>query len=143
MEIFDNYRLYNSYKKIIKNNKVDLEAKFNIRIDSANRLYTVINVPQSENDEAYNLKKQDIDRISESYIRDYINKLSIYLNSIGLSELYSFYEPVKKLEKYSYLIVLGFKNINSVDLNKFIYFRLYPVIGISILIYLIIYYFQH
>jgi len=143
MEIFNDYKLYRSYKKIIRKNRIDLEANYNIRIDSANRLYTVINIPQSKEDEAYNLRKQDIDRLAESYIREYISKLSIYLNSIGLSELYTFYEPIKKLEKNSYLIVLGFKNFNTVRLNKFIYFRFWPFITISILIYLIIYYLQH
>jgi hypothetical protein len=143
MEIFNDYKLYQSYKKIIRQNRVTLEANYGIRIDSANRLYTVINIPQSQDDEAYNLRKQDIDRLAESYIKEYINKLSLYLNSIGLGELYNFYEPIKKLEKHSYLIVLGFSKINSVELNRNLYFRLYPLIGISILIYLIIYYFQH
>lgn len=143
MGIFQDYILYRSYKKIIYQNRVTLEGNFNVRIDSANRLYTVVNVPQTPEDEAYNLRKQDIDRIAETYIKDYINKLSIYLNSIGLSELYTFYEPVKKVGKHSYLIILGFKNINSVELNRFVYFRMIPFLTISALIYLIVYYFQH
>lgn len=143
MEFFKDYQLYRSYKKVIRQNRVDLEANYNIRIDSANRLYTVINIPQSKEDEAYNLRKQDIDRLAESYIREYIGKLSQYLNSIGLSELYTFYEPIKKLEKHSYLIVIGFKKLNSVELNSFIYYKLYPFIGLSILGYLIYYYLRH
>jgi hypothetical protein len=134
MSIVKDLRLYFSYKSIIKKNRVRLESDFNIRIDGADRLYTVINVPPDLIGEAYDLKKSDIDRISESYIKDYLSKIGRYLNSIGLAELYDFYEPIKKVDKLSYLIVLGFKPLNSVEINTIIYRILLPIIGISIII---------
>lgn len=142
MNLLKKIQLYNSYKNIIKNNKVTLEGDFNIRIDRANRMYTVVNVPDELFGESYNLRKGDIDTISMSYIKEYINRLSIYLNQIGLNELYDFYEPVKKVDKYSYLLVLGFKPMNSLEYNNTIMFRVLPIsVGIlliSLILYLII-----
>ena len=109
MNIFKKIKLFHNYKKIISLSKVQLEANFNIRVDRASRIYTVLNIPDELYGEPYNLRKGDIDKISETYIREYIGKLSEYLNEKGLSELYDFYEPVKKVDKYSYLIILGFK----------------------------------
>lgn len=141
MNFFKRYRLYSSYKKSIRKNRVNLKSIFGIKIDRANRLYTIINLPEDLFEEPYNLRKADIDLISEKYIKEYINKLSEYLNSIGLSELYDFYEPIEKKGKYSYLIILGFKPFNSVEYNKFLWFKLLPfgfiVFIISMIIYLI------
>lgn len=142
MNFFKKIQLYSSYKNILKKNKVTLEGDFNIRIDRANRMYTVINVPDELFGEPYNLRKGDIDTISMSYIKEYINRLSVFLNQIGLNELYDFYEPVKKVDKYSYLVVLGFKPMNSVEYNNTIMFRVLPIsIGIlliSLILYLIL-----
>ena len=82
-------------------------------------------------------KKSDVDKISESYIREYISKLSTYLNSIGLSELYDFYEPVKKVEKYSYLIIIGYKQLDSLEINKIIYRILLPISSFILIMYII------
>lgn len=139
MGLFKKIKLFSSYKKIIKNNRVDLEAKFNIRIDRASRIYTVLNIPDELYGEPYNIRKSDIDAISEAYIKEYIQKLSEYLNSIGLNELYDFYDPIKKVDKYSYLIILGFKPLNSVRYNKLIWMRLVPIISIISILSLIIY----
>ena len=138
MGIFKDIRLFFSYKSIIRKNKVRLEGDFNVRIDNADRMYTVLNIPTNLVEEPYNLRKEDIDNIAQNYIRDYINELSQFLNTIGLSELYDFYEPIKKVDKYSYLIVIGYKQLDSVEINKIIYRILLPIISVSGLIGLII-----
>lgn len=130
MGIFKDLRLFFSYKSVINKNRVRLEGDFNMRIDNADRMYTVLNIPTNLVEEPYNLRKDDIDRISQNYIRDYINELSTFLNSIGISELYDFYEPIKKVDKYSYLIVIGYKRLDSVEINKIIYRILLPVISV-------------
>lgn len=130
MGIFKDLRLFFSYKSAINKNRVRLEGDFNMRIDNADRMYTVLNIPTNLVEEPYNLRKDDIDRISQNYIRDYINELSTFLNSIGISELYDFYEPIKKVDKYSYLIVIGYKQLDSVEINKIIYRILLPVISV-------------
>lgn len=137
MSLIKDIKNYFSFKRIIKSKRVELESNFNIRIDNADRLYTVLNVPSDEIGEAYDLKKSDVDKISESYIREYISKLSTYLNSIGLSELYDFYEPVKKVEKYSYLIIIGYKQLDSLEINKIIYRILLPISSIILIMYII------
>jgi hypothetical protein len=138
--MFKKIRLYNSFKKIIRSNRVTLEGNFNARIDKVYRIYTVINIPEETFGEPYNIRKSDIDSISETYIRQYVSKISDYLNSIGLSELYDFYEPIKKVDKYSYLIILGFKPFNSVKYNNLIWLRIVPILSIASIISLIIYF---
>jgi hypothetical protein len=137
MSLIKDIKNYFFFKRIIKSKRVELKSNFNIRIDNADRLYTVLNVPSDEIGEAYDLKKSDVDKISESYIREYVSKLSTYLNSIGLSELYDFYEPVKKVEKYSYLIIIGYKQLDSLEINKIIYRILLPICSFILLIYII------
>ena len=137
MNIFKKIKLFHNYKKIISLSKVQLEANFNIRVDRASRIYTVLNIPDELYGEPYNLRKGDIDKISETYIREYIGKLSEYLNEKGLSEFYDFYEPVKKVDKYSYLIILGFKPFNSVKYYTFFYYRLLPISSVILIIFLI------
>jgi len=138
MSIISDLKLFFSYKRIIKKNRVRLQSDFNMRIDRADRIYTVLNIPTDLFEEPYNLRKEDIDLIAQRYIKDYISELSKFLNSIGLSELYDFYEPVKKVDKYSYLVVIGFRQLDSVDINKIIYRIIIPtLLGISFLSFLI------
>jgi effector-binding domain-containing protein len=99
-----------------------------MRIDRADRIYTVLNIPTDLFEEPYNLRKEDIDSIAQKYIKDYISELSKFLNSIGLSEIYDFYEPVKKVDKYSYLVVIGFRQLDSVDVNRIIYRIIIPTL---------------
>jgi len=140
MNLVKKIKLYLSYRKIISKNRIVLEGDYNLRIDRVNRLYTVINIPSELYGEPYNLRKGDIDIISESYIKEYIGRLSNFLNTIGLSEIYGFYEPIKKVDKYSYLIVLGFKPFNSLEFNRIIWKVIVPILGISILIWGVIHF---
>ena len=136
VSIFKKVKLFNYYKKIINSKSEELELKYNIRIDYAKRMYTVLNVPKDLVGEAYSLKKQDIDRISESYIKQYTSDLNDYLNSIGLNELHDFYH-MKKVDKYSYLLVFGYSLFKSQSYYNYIYYGLFPVsiIGTFLLIY--------
>ena len=106
------FGFYKLYKKTIRENALEIESMFKLRIDDANRLYTVLNIPEEFIGEAYAIKKSDIDKISENYIREYSNELAKYLNSKDLGELYRFYE-VRKVDKYSYLLVIGFSLFRS------------------------------
>ena len=125
-------RLFSSYKKSIKLLKNILENDFNIRIDSAYRMYTVINIPEDLVGEAYSIKKSDIDRISENYIKEYSSELGRFLNKNGLSELFEFYET-KKVDKYSYLVVIGFSLFKSNEYYNKLYWRYIPISSVVIL----------
>jgi len=119
-------QLFLYYRRIVKQNQALLERDLNIRIDEAYRLYTVLNVPEELIGEAFSIKKSDIDKISESYIREYTMVVAKFLNSIGLSELFRSYE-VKKVDKLSYLVVIGFSLFKT---NKFydnLYYRFIPI----------------
>lgn len=119
-------QLFRSYKKIVKDSKLELQSKFNIRIDNAHRMYTVINIPEELIGEEYSLKKSDIDRISENFIKEYGTELSNYLNTKGLSELYEYYE-IKKVDKYSYLLVYGYSLFKSHKYYNNIYYKIVPI----------------
>jgi primase-polymerase (primpol)-like protein len=44
-------------------------------------MYTVLNIPKENFDEVYSIRKGDIDAIAQSFIKEYTNGLSEYLNS--------------------------------------------------------------
>ena len=125
-------RLFSSYRKSVKSIKNILDKDFNIRIDSAHRMYTVINIPEDIIGEAYSIKKSDIDRISENYIKEYSSELGRFLNKNGLSELFEFYET-KKVDKYSYLVVIGFSLFRSNEYYNKLYWRSIPISSVIIL----------
>jgi hypothetical protein len=122
-------KLFGNFKKSIKENKIELEKKFNIRIDKAYRLYTVLNIPEELVGESYSLKKSDIERISQNFIKDYGTELATFLNSKGLNELYEYYE-IKKVDKYSYLLVYGFSLFESNKYYNNLYWRVIPISAI-------------
>lgn len=131
-------KLFSEYKKAIKKNKADLEQQFGMRVDNAYRIYTVLNIPEDYIGEAYSLVKSDINRISENYIREYGSAVSTYLNSIGLTELFRSYE-IRKVAKYSYLIVIGFSLINTTKFYNNIYYKLLPsLLVISLVAYFLL-----
>ena len=128
---FRKIKLFISYWKTIHMIEDQLESEFNIRIDSIGRLYTVLNIPSENFGEPYNLRTNDIDTLSKKWIKDYSNKLGEYLNKFGLFELYDFYS-MKKVSKFSYLIVFGFSLFNTRKIFSRLLFVYLPILLISI-----------
>jgi hypothetical protein len=137
MDMFKKLKLFLTYRKFISQNKTELETMFNIRVDKAQRLYTVINIPEELIGEAYSIKKSDIDRISETYLRQFSSELSNYLDNKNLKELYDVYE-IQKVDKYSYLLVFGFSLFKSQKYYNTLYYGVIPGISISIIALLLI-----
>jgi hypothetical protein len=76
--------------------------------------------------------------IAENSIKEYTSDLSKFLNANGLQELYSFYE-IKKVDKYSYLVVLGFSLFKSNEYYDTIRYRILPTVSaISVILLLIL-----
>ena len=138
ISFFKKINLFWSYSKTIRENKKELLNSFGIRIDRAKRMYTVLNITEEIIGEAYSLKKSDIDRISENFIKKYGEELSIFLNSKGLNELYEYYE-IKKVDKYSYLLVWGFRFFKSQKFYNNLYYKVTPIILILSVILLFIF----
>ena len=137
ISLFKKIKLFREFKQKIKYNKEDLEKSFNIRIDDSYRLYTVLNIPEDLIGEAYSLKKSDIEKISENFIREFSLGVSIFLDSKELKELYEVYE-IKKVDKYSFLIIIGYSLFKSNKYYDRLYYRVIPAtIIISIIISLI------
>jgi len=122
-------KLFSLYRKTIKENTTELERNFGLRVDKAQRLYTVLNIPEELIGESFSLKKSDIDRIAENYIKEYFSEVTRFLTSKNLGELFSIYD-VKKVDKYSYLVVIGYSLFKSNEYYNKLYWRVYPLIGI-------------
>ena len=118
-------QLYLTYRKTLEKNREDLFQNFTSRIDRVYRIYTVINLPKEEMEEPYNFRKRDLDIFAEKYIREYSQNMGKYLNNLGLNELYDIYE-VKKVDKFSYLIVIGFRLFNTDKLAKNFWLKVLP-----------------
>ena len=134
-------KIFREFRKVLKLNRVELEQVFGARIDNAYRIYNVLNIPAEMIGEPYNLRKSDIDKLAETSIREYTVKVSEYLDSKGLKEMYDFYE-IKKVEKYSYLVVLGFSIPNDpFRSNKYydnLRYKVIPAVSILSIILLLI-----
>lgn len=133
VSFFKKIKLFKVFRQVVKSNQNELEQKFGIRIDRAYRLYTVLNVPEDVIGEAYALKKSDVDRIAESYIKEFSREIGEYLNSKGLSELYDYY-TLNKVDKLSWHLVMGFSLFRSNEWYDKLFFRYIPIGSIISLI---------
>lgn len=122
-------KLFFEYRDIISKVEKILVSDFNTRIDGSYRLYTVINVPQEVIEEPYNLRKSDIDMIAQNFIREYSSQIARFLNSRGLTEMYELYE-VTKVDKYSYLVVIGFSLFNTQKYYTNFFYIFLPIFSI-------------
>ena len=116
MNIFKRIELFFTYRKLILNLEKDLEINYNYRIDNIYRFYTVLNIPEEIFEDPYNFRTSDINMIARNFIADYRVQFQQYLMSNGLMELFKLYE-IKKVDKYSYLLVYGF---SMIDTKKFV-----------------------
>jgi hypothetical protein len=131
--MFKKLKLFWDWKKSIKSKKFELEQKFGARIDNAGRIYTVLNIPEEIVGEAYSLKKSDIDRISENFVRQYYVELGQFLNSCGQQEMFDVYK-IQKVDKYSYLLIVGYKLFDSTKYYNRLYYVITPIAIISMII---------
>ena len=65
ISIFKKIKFFRLYKKHLSINRGEILKNFNTKIDNAYRLYTVINIPISKDDEIYMIRKSDIDKLLE------------------------------------------------------------------------------
>lgn len=124
--MFKKLKVFLNYRRTIKNIEENLGRELNARVDNAYRIYTVVNVPVEVFEEPYNFRKSDIDKISEKYIKEYFSKLSDLLNKNGLIEMYDVYD-IKKVDKYSYLTIIGFSLFRTDKLFTKILLRWIPI----------------
>lgn len=124
--MFKKLKVFLNYRRTIKNIEENLGRELNARVDNAYRIYTVVNVPVEVFEEPYNFRKSDIDKISEKYIKEYFSKLSDLLNKNGLIEMYNVYD-IEKVDKYSYLTIVGFSLFRTDKLFTKILLRWIPI----------------
>lgn len=124
MNVFKKLKYYKFYKKIIKDNKDMLNRKYNLRIDDAYRLYTVLNMPTDV--EAYGSK------LTEKYLTEYISKVDTALMELGLNELIGIGE-MKKIDEINYLIIFRFSLMDTAKYLRKKYIIIITTILISLI----------
>lgn len=124
VSVWRKLKLYLQYRKNVVSNKSLLENA-GLRIDRVKRIYTVVNVPETLFDEVYGMKTADINRVSQSYITEKVREISKMLNGIQLAELYKLYET-KKVDRYSYLLVIGFSLLDTKKMADNFWYRILP-----------------
>jgi hypothetical protein len=134
------FKLYLQYRKALVNN-LEILSESGLRIDRVKRIYTVINVPETLFESVYDLKTSDINRVSQSYITERLRNVSKTLNGIGLSELFKTYET-KKVDKYSYLVIIGFSLFDTKKVANNLWFKIIPTIAVTSLLVLITIFFK-
>ena len=112
MNFFKKIIIFFTYRSKINAIKEELKLEYNAKIDSIYRIYTVLNLPPIIFEEPYNLRTYDIDQISRNYILDFRRNISDFLVKRGLMELFELYE-IRKVDKYSYLVIFGFSLFNT------------------------------
>lgn len=105
MNIFKRISLFRHYKSVLSENKQELLANHNLKIDMVSRLYTIWSMPQEQyNSYGETLLKQEVDK--------YMRKVDQYLQSIGLSELYGI-ATKERVAENSYRIVIRFAYLDT------------------------------
>jgi hypothetical protein len=141
LNIFKKIYLFFVYRKNLLKSNIDLKLQFNIRIDNVFRFYTVLNIPEEYFEEPYNIRKSDIEAISSNYIKNFNDRITLFLNSRGLTELYKLYD-IEKVDKYSYLFIFGYSLLDTRRIMmNFIYTLITLFIILLVLIPILLYVF--
>lgn len=122
-------KLYLQYRKNLLLNRDNLEQA-GLRIDKLKRIYTVVNVPEALFEDVYGTRTSDINKVSQTYITDKVREISRLLNSIQLTELYKIYDT-KKVDRYSYLVIIGYSLFDTKKLAITFWYRFIPSIIIT------------
>lgn len=135
VSIFKKLKLYFQYRKAIRGSKSKLISDpYNLRIDRADRLYTVVNVPN--NDKVKKEVETYGEGVLDSYVREYLGKVDPIFRDMGLTELVGLIRK-EKVAEGSYLIVFGFSLFDTVKLWRriFILSGLVSLVGLYYLLF--------
>ena len=126
-KFFKNLRLMISYFKVIRKNKDIIQSEeYNLRVDRAGRIYTVLKI-ESE-DEIYGVN------LAEKQVAEFINKVDNLFLDIGLSEIVGI-KNVDNLGDGNFLIVFSFSELDTTKFlrNLIVYSILTIILGLSAL----------
>jgi len=108
MNIFKRISLLITYSKILNVNKEELLEKFNVRVDSVKRIYTVINVPDDE----YTYGEQHALKLTETYLKSWLGKLDKYLITKGIKE-FTDVQEITTIDQQNFLLIIRYKFLNT------------------------------
>jgi hypothetical protein len=124
LSIFKKYKLFRYFKKLLKDNKEIISNKkngLNLRIDKAQRIYTVINCSPDVAKYGKNL--------AEKEIKEYVTRAEKLFINIGILE-YVGIRDIQQISELDFLVVFGYKGFNTSSFYNRLYI-LYVLLGIS------------
>jgi len=124
LSIFKKYKLFRYFKKLLKDNKEIISNKkngLNLRIDKAQRIYTVINCSPDVAKYGKNL--------AEKEIKEYVTRAEKLFIDIGILE-YVGIRDIQQISELDFLVVFGYKGFNTSSFYNRLYI-LYVLLGIS------------
>jgi hypothetical protein len=112
------------YKNLISKHKMELETRFNIKIDWIYRLYTIYSL----NNKDYKTYKEynydpNLDLL-EAGAKKFLKEVDVFLKTIKLTELYGL-RGYEKIDDNNIKIIIGFKEFDTLK---------YANIAVSLLI---------
>ncbi len=121
------------YRKIIENNKMDLEFKFNIKIDRIYRMGSYIAVPKNKIDllRSYKPPELEIHKLLDDEVKSYIARLDRYFIEKGLFELAGLYFA-ERTDDNAASIIISFKQFDTVKVaNRSRFLSILSFIGMG------------
>lgn len=124
LSIFKKYRLFRYFKKLLKENREVISNKkngLNLRIDKAQRIYTVVNCSSDVLKYGNNLATKEI--------KEYVSKVDKLFIDIGLTE-YVGIRDIQQISELDFLVVFGYKGFDTTSFYNRLYL-FYGLLGIS------------
>ena len=124
LSIFKKYRLFRYFKKLLNDNREIISNKengLNLRIDKAQRIYTVVNCSPDVAKYGKNLAEREI--------KEYVNKAEKLFINIGILE-YIGIRDIEQISELDFLVVFGYKGFNTTKFYNRLYI-FYIILGIS------------
>lgn len=114
--MFKKIRLFNFYRRTIKECEQELVDNFKLEKDLVYRLYTVVNIPPKLVEQYY---PEDI---SGPMVKEFVGKVDRYMKAKGLGELLAL-RDVQQIDNFNVKIVMGFSLLDTAKVaNRLITF---------------------
>jgi hypothetical protein len=122
--VFKKLRLFNLYRRTIKECEAELSENFRLEKDLVYRLYTVVNIDPKLVEQYYT------EDISGPVVKDFVIKVDRYMRAKGLGELVAL-RDVQPLDNFNVKVVMGFSLFDTAKAaNRLIAFGIIGLIAL-------------
>jgi len=111
------------YRKIIDNNRKELEKSFNLKIDNIYRLGTLVSIPKNKYDILISYKNSELDiyKQLDSEVKKTISNIDKFFIQLNLMELINIYS-IDRIGPNLVEVILSFNLVNMVKVANYIRF---------------------